>query len=69
MPHTRASLSGTRRLEQSALLDRHAERFRELRRDLQQLEYFCKGTVLKRIMKCGKAARPCHSDPDKRHGP
>ena len=62
-------MSGTRRLEQSAILERHAQRFRELKRDLEQLEYFCKGTVLKRMMKCGKAACACHSDPDKRHGP
>ena len=69
MPHTRASLSGTRRLEQSAILKRHAQRFRELKRDLQQVEYFCKGTVLKRMMKCGKAHCACASDPTKRHGP
>jgi hypothetical protein len=38
-------------------------------RGLDQLEYFCKGTVLKRMMKCGKAQCACASDPDKRHGP
>ena len=27
--------------------DRHAQRFQELKRGLDQLEYFCKGTVLK----------------------
>ena len=50
-------------------LDRHAQRFQELKRDLEQLEYFCKGTVLKRMMKCGKAYCACASDPAKRHGP
>jgi hypothetical protein len=45
------------------------QRFHELKQDLDQLEYFCKGTVLKRMMKCGKTACACHSDPDKRHGP
>jgi hypothetical protein len=50
-------------------LHRHSERFRELRRDLEQLEYFCKGTVLKRMMKCGKAYCGCATDPSKRHGP
>jgi hypothetical protein len=69
MPHNRASMSGTRRLEQSATLERHAQRFRELKRDLEQLEYFCKGTVLKRMMKCGKAQCACAADPTKRHGP
>src|SRR5579863_8204073 len=68
-PRTRASRSPTRRLQQSVLLERHAQRFRELKRDLQQLEYFCKGTVLKRMMKCGKAHCACASDPTKRHGP
>ena len=62
-------MRGTRRLEQSAILERHAQRFRELKRDLEQLEYFCKGTVLKRMMKCGKAYCACASDPTKRHGP
>jgi type II secretory pathway component PulJ len=55
--------------EQSAVTERHAQRFQELKRGLGQLEYFCKGTVLKRMMKCGKAHCPCASDPDKRHGP
>ncbi len=62
-------MSGTRRLEQSALLQRHVQRFRALKRDLEPLEYFCKGTVLKRMMKCGKAHCACASDPTKRHGP
>jgi hypothetical protein len=61
--------NSTRRPDQSAQTERHAQRFQELKRGLDQLEYFCKGTVLKRMMKCGKAACACHSDPDKRHGP
>jgi hypothetical protein len=50
-------------------LERHAQRFLELRRGLEQIEYFCKGTVLKRMMKCGKAQCACATDPSKRHGP
>lgn len=50
-------------------LAKHAQRFHELKRGLDQLEYFCKGTVLKRMIKCGKAYCACRSDPDKRHGP
>ena len=69
MPDARATTSGIRRREQSATLERHSQRFRELKRDLEQLEYFCKGTVLKRMMKCGKAHCACASDPTKRHGP
>jgi hypothetical protein len=63
------SKSGTRPVAGNASLERHAQRFLELRRDLQQIEYFCKGTVLKRMMKCGKAQCACASDPSKRHGP
>jgi hypothetical protein len=66
MPRPRTS---TRHPAHSAQTERHAQRFQELKRGLDQLEYFCKGTVLKRMMKCGKAACACHSDPDKRHGP
>lgn len=53
----------------AAALERHRQRFEELKRELQQLEYFCKGTVLKRMMKCGKAQCACQKDPAKRHGP
>jgi hypothetical protein len=62
-------MSGIRRPKQSALLERHTQRFHELKRGLDQIEYFCKGTVLKRMMKCGKAGCACAADPDKRHGP
>jgi len=58
-----------RRSRQSATLDRHGQRFQELKRELERLEYFCKGTVLKRMMKCGKAQCACRRDPAKRHGP
>ena len=66
MPHSRTLI---RHPEPSAQLERHTQRFHELKRGLDQLEYFCKGTVLKRMMKCGKASCACASDPDKRHGP
>lgn len=46
-----------------------AERFREARKELQQVDFFLKGTVLKRMMKCGQPRCPCHGDPAKRHGP
>jgi len=44
-------------------------RFCQARQDLQQLGYFLKGTVLKRMMKCGRAECGCHRDSSKRHGP
>ena len=53
----------------NASLERYTQRFLELRRGIEQIEYFCKGTVLKRMMKCGKARCACASDPGKRHGP
>jgi hypothetical protein len=50
-------------------LAKHAQRFQDLKRSFDQLDYFCKGTVLKRMTKCGKAYCACRSDPKKRHGP
>ena len=46
-----------------------AERFLEARQELQQVDFFLKGTVLKRMMKCGQPRCPCQNDPAKRHGP
>ena len=51
---------------QSASAD---QRFRQARQELQQLDYFLKGTVLKRMMKCGQPNCACHRDPSHRHGP
>jgi hypothetical protein len=63
------SKSGIRPVARNASLERHTQRFLELRRGLEQINCFCKGTVLKRMMKCGKAQCACASDPTKRHGP
>ena len=63
------SNSGSRPVPQNAALERHTQRFLELRRGLEQIDCFCKGTVLKRMMKCGKAQCACASDATKRHGP
>src|ERR1700690_257967 len=46
-----------------------AQRFRQARQELDQLAYFLKGTVLKRMMKCGRPQCACHRDPAQRHGP
>ncbi len=59
----------TSRTSPTPALDRYAQRFLELKRELLNLEYFCKGTVLQRRMKCGQPGCPCHADPSKRHGP
>jgi hypothetical protein len=52
-----------------AILAGCAQHFAGLKREFDQLCYFCKGTVLKRMMKCGKRRCGCHQDPAKRHGP
>jgi hypothetical protein len=46
-----------------------AQRFHQARQELQQPDYFLKGTILKRMMKCGKPNCACHRDPARRHGP
>ena len=69
MSRISVSKSGNRPVERNASLQRHTQRFLELRRGLEPIEYFCKGTVLKRMMKCGKAQCACASDATKRHGP
>lgn len=62
-------MSRSRSSPAPSALAKHAQRFQDLKRGLDQLEYFCKGTVLKRMTKCGKPYCACRSDPDKRHGP
>ena len=69
MSRVSVSKSGLRSDAQNASLERHTQRFLELRRGMEQIDCFCKGTVLKRMMKCGKARCACASDPTKRHGP
>jgi hypothetical protein len=53
----------------AALIRADAQRFESLKQEIVQLDYFCKGTVLKRMMKCGNKRCACHHDPAKRHGP
>jgi hypothetical protein len=62
-------MSRPRQPQPAAIPDRYSRRFQDLKREFQQLEYFCKGTLLKRMMKCGKAQCACRQDPNKRHGP
>lgn len=52
-----------------ALRGTPGQRFRQARQELQQLDYFLKGTVLKRMMKCGQPSCACHRDASQRHGP
>src|SRR3974390_675014 len=62
-------MGGARQFQPTETMNRYAQRFRELKREFQHLQYFCKGTLLKRMMKCGKAQCACRHDPAKRHGP
>lgn len=52
-----------------ALLGAPDPRFRQACQELLQLEYFLKGTVSKRMMKCGHVNCVCHRDASRRHGP
>ena len=69
MSRASVSKSRVRPVARIGSLERHTQRFLELRRGLEQIDYFCKGTILKRMMKCGKAQCACASDATKRHGP
>ena len=51
------------------MADAHAQRFQQLKLKMAQLEYFAKGTVLARNVKCGKPRCGCRTDPSKRHVP
>ena len=53
----------------ASVLDRHAQQFQQLKQEFQRLDFFCKGTVLRRMTKCGRSECACGSDPAKRHGP
>ena len=58
-----------RKTARTASLDVPAQRFRQAQQELHQLDFFLKGTVLKRMMKCGYPLCGCHRDPAQRHGP
>ena len=59
----------SRTIPRAAPVDPYARRFRQLKRELENLEYFCKGTVLERRMQCGQPGCACHQNPSQRHGP
>ena len=59
----------TRRVHPKVRLAIYLQQFAELKQQIYEVQYFCKGTVLKRMMKCGQQRCVCHKDPTKRHGP
>ena len=66
---TRVSKRTNRAAAPTAALQRHMQRFLEVRQELAQIQPFCKASVLKRTITCGRAQCACHSDRAKRHGP
>lgn len=58
-----------RKTSRQAILGPPDQPFRQAREELHQLDYFLKGTVSKRMMKCGQPHCACHRDPAQRHGP
>ncbi len=62
-------MRATSKAKLAAIILSDAQRFEALKQQIVQLDYFCKGTVLKRMMKCGHKHCACHRDPAKRHGP
>ena len=62
-------MRATSKAKLAALILSDARRFEALKQQIVQLDYFCKGTELKRMMKCGHKQCVCHRDPAKRHGP
>src|ERR1700730_2355503 len=62
-------MTTTSKTKLAGLVRSDAQRFASLKREIVQLNYFCKGTVLKRMMKCCNKHCGCHCDPAKRHGP
>jgi hypothetical protein len=61
MPSTRSSLP--------TKIAADLQRFEELKAALTQTGYFSKGTVLARMVKCGRSKCHCGVNPKKRHGP
>ena len=50
------------------LLQAH-KRIERARSSIAKVDYVCSGTLLKRMMKCGKLGCACRTDPAARHGP
>ena len=51
------------------VLQRYERQFEALKDQVAELGFFCKGTILARRMRCGKATCACQADPAQRHGP
>ncbi len=63
------NMKKTQQARIEALLAGYAQQFAALKQEFDQVRYFSKGSVLKRMMKCGQRRCACHQDPARRHGP
>jgi hypothetical protein len=57
------------KLSPEKLLVQAHERISRARKTIAEVDYLCSGTLLKRMMKCGKVGCACRTDPAARHGP
>ena len=48
---------------------RDDRRYEEVKGRLAELDYFCRGSVLRHLMACGKPGCRCQATPPKLHGP
>jgi hypothetical protein len=51
------------------ILQQAHERIARARATLSAMDYLCSGTLLRRMMRCGKPSCRCAHDPNARHGP
>jgi hypothetical protein len=51
------------------ILRQARERIAGIQASLKAMDYLCSGTLLRRMMICGKPNCRCAEDPDARHGP
>jgi hypothetical protein len=65
----KSKITPKRPASRSATVDSYSRRFHELKAELGNIEYFFKGTILARMVKCGKPQCACRTKPSKRHGP
>jgi hypothetical protein len=69
MPRVKKQTMTNKGRQTARVLQRYDRQYQELKEALGALGYFCKGTVLSRTLKCGRATCPCAKDPAQRHGP
>jgi hypothetical protein len=64
--HQKSSAMPRRRED---IIKKARERIASIQATLSSMDYFCSGTLLRRMKVCGKAGCPCARDRNARHGP